>query len=139
MATQPQNWQRGALRLWVVASLVWMVGMGWYQYQAVSKEPSSSFTIQFSEESGIKLESNSELLDADPADCESYFGESNIPRKFSALMFKDRDDCIEKLAAIHQEYNIAQIKRALPVFVPPLLVLLMFPIIGWVRRGFKTN
>jgi hypothetical protein len=135
--THPVHWQRGAFRMWVVASAAWIGAMGWSQYHEPKQEETTGFSIQFSEGKGIEMSTSSGPVDANPAECDNYFDEQGRLRKLTALIYHSKEECIEKLSKIHRDYRMAQLKRAAPVFMPPLALLLLFPIGGWIRKGFK--
>ncbi len=62
------NWQRGAFRLCIIASVLWMLGMGWYQFQGEPVRKQEGVVISLSDdaqltidESGIRKQDKDEL------------------------------------------------------------------------------
>ncbi len=89
------------LRIWVVLAVLWIGGMGWYQYQEVDKSEKNSFTIAISKDAQFHIDTN---------------GISN-----------------------NNDRKSMQMQRIGLVFLPPLLLLALFPIGAWLARGFKSE
>ncbi len=89
------------LRIWVVLAVLWIGGMGWYQYQEADKVEKNSFTIAISKDAQFSIDTN---------------GISNNNDKKSM-----------------------QMQRIGMVFLPPFLLLALFPIGVWLARGFKSE
>lgn len=97
------NIGRGMFRLWVVISVLWIGGMGWYQYNDANKVDKNSITIALSKDAELRLDANG----------------------ISQTNDKDKEEL--------------QMKRLAIVFLPPILLLLLFPVVGWLVRGFKAT
>jgi uncharacterized ion transporter superfamily protein YfcC len=97
------NIGRGMFRLWVVLSILWIGGMGWYQYNDANKVDKNSITISLSKDSELRFDSTG----------------------ISQTDEKDKQEL--------------QMKRFAIVFLPPILLLLLFPVVGWLVRGFKAT
>ena len=89
--------QRGMFRLWLVLSVLWIAGMGWYQYQQSQQAAHHELTIQFSKDSALHMEANTP---------------------------EDKNEVRD---------------RWLWVFLPPVLLLLLFPVGTWLASGFKPE
>lgn len=48
--------RRGMLRLWVVASVVWMAGASWHLYQRSEEAADSSLTISLNDETQLHID-----------------------------------------------------------------------------------
>lgn len=53
-----KNIQRGIFRIWVVITVLWIGGMGWYQYQEANKIDNNSITIALSKDSQLRIDAN---------------------------------------------------------------------------------
>lgn len=96
-----KNIGRGLLRIWIVASVLWIGGMGYYQYHEANKVDKNSITIALSEDSQLRIDANG---------------------------ISQTDD---------KNKTELQMKRLGIVLLPPLLLLIIFPVGGWLARGFK--
>lgn len=52
------NWKRGLSRVCMLAALVWVVGMGAYQYQDMQKADTDSVTIALSKDSELRIDAS---------------------------------------------------------------------------------
>ena len=98
-----KNITRGMLRIWVVLAVLWIGGMGYYQYNEAQKPAKDSITIALSKDSQFRIDETG----------------------------------ITKVSA--EDKSELQIKRLSIVFLPPLLLLALFPIGAWLARGFKSE
>ncbi|MDE3016152.1 MAG: hypothetical protein KGI29_04430 [Pseudomonadota bacterium] len=136
------NWLHGLSRLWIVASVLWVIGMGWYQHN-VWNHSAVSFLASYN------------------PDCEKYAGNiantaqnvqpvktveisksdadfwNSLPDAPSA--YKDKAACIADHTAAHNEYITEVWCRIAWVILPPLLVPLIFAIGLWIKHGFKAE
>ena len=94
------NVTRGMFRLWVVLSVLWLVGMGWHQYRGEQRAEDSSFTISLNKDSAIRIDA-------------------------SGIKQENTSD--------------EQIKKIGLLVLPPLVLLLFFPVGVWLARGFKSS
>lgn len=53
-----KNIGRGMLRVWVVLSVLWIGGMGWYQYQEAHKPDKNGITISLDKGSELRIDEN---------------------------------------------------------------------------------
>jgi hypothetical protein len=135
--TQP-NWQRGMLRLWLVATAVWIVAMSWYQYGHTPKPESKGLTIALSEDGGFKVDTGEEEVITSDI-CDEYFDDDGRPRKLMAMVkYPDKEACLADINAKHSARLAAQTHKLSLIFLPPLLLLLLFPLGKWLMRGFKS-
>src|SRR4051812_47115859 len=98
MDAQAPNFQRGALRLWLAASLVWVLGMGFAQFHATQKNQPKTLNITLSERTGFHVDTNAPPEDADVSQCDEQFDERGAPRKLTALLYHSKKDCITALS-----------------------------------------
>lgn len=98
-----KNIVRGMLRVWVLITVLWIGGMGWYQYQEANKVEKNGITISLSKDSQLRIDEN-------------------------GISQTDEEDKKE-----------LQMKRIGLVFLPPILLLALFPVISWLLRGFKAT
>ncbi len=98
-----KNIVRGMLRVWLLISVLWIGGMGWYQYQEAGKPEREGITIALSKDSELRIDAN---------------GISKTDEKDKSAL---------------------QMKRIGIVFLPPILLLGLFPIGIWLARGFKAK
>ncbi len=97
-----KNIKRGLLRVWVLLAILWIGGMGWYQYNEAKKPAKDSITIAISKDSQFRIDENG-------------------------------------ISKINEEDNASlQIQQISIVFLPPFLLLALFPIGAWLARGFKS-
>jgi len=96
-----KNIERGIFRVWLVLTILWIGGMGWYQYQEANKAEKNSITFSLSKDAQIRIDAN---------------GISD-----------------------NKDKNSVQLQRFEMVFLPPLLLLAIFPIGAWMARGFKSD
>ncbi len=98
-----KNILSGLLRVWVLISVLWIGGMGWYQYQEANKVEKNGITISLSKDSELRIDEN-------------------------GISQTDGEDKKE-----------LQMKRLGLVLLPPILLLALFPVAGWLVRGFKAK
>lgn len=53
-----QNIKRGLFRVWVLAAVLWIGAMGWYQYNEAQKPAKDSITISLSKDSQFRIDEN---------------------------------------------------------------------------------
>ena len=98
-----RNIKRGMLRVWVLVSVLWIGGMGWYQYNAINEDKKNSFTFAISKDAQFRIDANG--------------------------ISQNNDD----------DKNLIQMKHIGIILLPPLLLLMMFPICSWLASGFKPK
>lgn len=92
--------ERGIFRVIVVIGALWIVGMGWAQYQNAQHAVDNSLTISLSGDKQLRIDANG-IEQSRPSD--------------------------------------ERMRRLIIVFLPPALLLLTLPLIGWLSRGFKKE
>lgn len=120
------NWRHGLFRVWIVTSILWVAGMGWYQYNAWS--PFNQFD--------------------NPADCKYCNPQVAIhelkgpwteyQQQFCAP-YKGVEDCTVDMQIKHHEDVTELRERIVLVLLPPFLILLLSYIVLWIQRGFKAE
>ncbi len=53
-----KNIGRGMLRIWVVLTVLWIGGMGWYQYNDAHKVDKNGITIALSKGAELRIDEN---------------------------------------------------------------------------------
>jgi hypothetical protein len=105
------NWRRGLLRLWMAASLIWVVALGWFAYEETharaTREAANSVCME-----GKKAEGRN------PFDC--FDGQPAAP------IFED---------LIPTEWWLR--RYAALAVLPPLGLLAVSLLITWILAGFK--
>ncbi len=96
-----KNIERGFFRLWVVFAVLWIGGMGFYQYDEANKAEKNSITFSLSKDAQIRIDAN---------------GISD-----------------------NKDKNSVHLQRLEIIFLPPLLLLAIFPVGAWLMSGFKSD
>jgi hypothetical protein len=140
------NWRRGLFRSWLVVSVLW-ISISWWAIEPISKiriatrdEVVFHFGGQsFSFPSNTKREVIERVLN-DYAN-----GRAPWEKEHPAFRLSEVDKPIEQRVAeaigTYQAYSRPDlIFRAWgPIILPPLALMLMGLIIGWVVRGFRRD
>jgi hypothetical protein len=120
------RWARGFFRAWVVIALLWAAFASFVAYDSFPSEAKPWFRA---EHDGQWL-TKTELLDA--ADSARLAGDSATGDKLVGLaMTIDRQISEARLNAAFQWF--------LAVTLPPMVLLALGALVGWVARGFQRD
>lgn len=156
------NWRRGLFRAWIVASVLWIACMGWYQYYSIPQAVMAKMltTTKWNDiEQDLYFQSlpiDNKMNIAgqyfDQRVAPVYFTNNHTPEELKdireqfidqkvlhvspELSGKAGEKYIQDLIISQRTYISKSIAI---VFFPPFLVSLIFAIGLWVRHGFKAE
>ena len=125
---QKMNWRRGLLRLWLIASVFWIIGVSWFGYANVimPRNKAASENACF----------EARRLDAalgNPFDC---FAGNTTPAPLAGFIA----DTPRRVIAFDDLIPLSAYWHYIPIaFLPVFVVLILGMATGWIFAGFRRN
>lgn len=134
------NWKRGLFRLWLVFSILWLMGGGWLSLSAIknSQDTSTAFS---NFEAGVEKVESGKILPLD------FLGPSHPPTPVTIkdatgkereyfLKYTDEEE-YGRLLWKRRTAKMSSVYAVVGTLAPPLLLLILGSAFFWILSGFR--